>query len=944
MPLCTNFNNIAVSYQGKDYTFNDLSAIAAKVAEVISGSTQKGDKVVVQLPKSHLYVAVLMGIASAGRVFVPVADNVPFARVREIVEDCKATYVVDERNVADITFAWQDGEHQHLGSEAPLNDWGYTRPYLAVTPNRPLYCIYTSGSTGKPKGVEVYRRGVGNLVVHQSKAFEADEDSRFLWLLSNSFDGHLSDLFVANYVGATLVIPDESPTEVYSRFFETIEKYRISHVDAPPALLKLLVGKEVPACLKTIVVGGEALDAAAARYFADRVRLVSVYGPTEATICTSLCVVDKDWTRPLIGKPFENVFYKVVNGELWIGANEKEPDEFRGTLGKPPTYEEMMALRPASQLAAGYVNNPALTAARFVEAEGKRWYLTGDAVKETEEGDYEFLGRIDRQMKYHGQLVAPEEVEAVYGKKADTCLRLLRDRLVLFVEAESEELFNEVVSTPVDVLAPYMVPAQFVRVYPFPRTASGKVDEKQLVLPRQETADAVYADETERKIAELFAEVTELDYLPSPYTSFLDIGSSLGAVALICRLSECLGFSVNPDDFLRNPTPRGLANLCKKPSGVSSRDILESVRPMFVKDKLDKNPCLLRKNVVDVDLDHATVLVTGANGFLGRRVLVDFLNRHPEAVAYALVRNARTLFDLPDDLKVRVFPLVGDITDPLLGIRTRKTYDDISKIVDLVVHCAGEVNMLKSYEELKGANVVGTANVISFCHSGKKKPLHFASTLSVFVSTSKNVGVLKEDDDLSDEVTVHGGYGASKFAAELLVQHSGLPVAIYRYGLLTADTRDGSKAPKDFLTLFAKGAEKSGVLPLDPDGELAVDITPVDYAAARTVDVIESGATGSFHVSSQFSLLYNRGIVEGLVHEGRVKVYAKSNAEWFNDPSVDTSCKLALSRLSGGKLPLSMDLFQATNAVFDRKQLEQVCSAKTAISNEYLASLGFPQA
>ncbi|MBI3724485.1 AMP-binding protein [bacterium] len=185
---------------------------------------------------------------------------------------------------------------------------------VELSPESPAYLIYTSGTTGVPKGVLVPHRGLHPLLAAQVDAFRLSSGSRALFFLSTAFDASISDIGTALLAGATLVIEPADALRS-TGIVETIARREITHADLPPALLRVIDPEHLPRTLETVVVGGEASPPETLRRFARHVRVVSVYGPTEATICSSLCAVDEEsWSRPLLGRPLPGVVFRVLTG------------------------------------------------------------------------------------------------------------------------------------------------------------------------------------------------------------------------------------------------------------------------------------------------------------------------------------------------------------------------------------------------------------------------------------------------------------------------------------------------------------------------------------------------------------------------------------------------------------------------------------------------------
>ncbi len=354
------------------------------------------------------------------------------------------------------------------------------------------YVIATSGSSGAPKLVMVGHRGVAALWQAQIAAFALAPGARSLWLHAPRFDASLSDWGTALASGATLVLPRPDALAAPARLRDELVQRAISYVDLPPALLAHLPPEDPPPALRTVVLGGEPCPIEPLRALARRVRVVVVYGPTEATVCSSLVVVDPDrWARPLIGDPLPGVRYRVVDGELWIGG---------------------------ACLALGYAGDPAATARQFVVEDGARWYRTGDRV-EPGDGGLAFAGRIDRQRKLAGVRIELDEIEAVLrrapgAREAAATVRVIgasgRPRLVAFVDGAALE--------PAPLRAwlareapAWMQPARIV-VGALPRTATGKVDHAALLRCALPAVPAVprSGDPAEARLAALWCQALDL--------------------------------------------------------------------------------------------------------------------------------------------------------------------------------------------------------------------------------------------------------------------------------------------------------------------------------------------------------------------------------------------------------------------------------------------------
>jgi thioester reductase-like protein len=330
------------------------------------------------------------------------------------------------------------------------------------------------------------------------------------------------------------------------------------------------------------------------------------------------------------------------------------------------------------------------------------------------------------------------------------------------------------------------------------------------------------------------------------------------------------------------------------------------------------------------------LFLTGATGFLGARLL-DELLRRTEAEIVCLTRapdesTARGRLEaalqhhgkaLSTAQARRVVPVCGDVGRPFFGL-PRAEWDRLADRVDAVYHCAARVNMVLPYAELRTDNVLGTREVLRLLATGRRKALHYASTLSVFVATDRNSGLLEETDGLDQTEYVYGGYAQSKWAAEHLLRSAGGagPVAYYRLGLIAGDSRTGRCSPTDFLALFCRGLAALGGVP-EGAGDLRLDVTPVDFAAAALAHLSLHAAEGgpsTFHIANPRSLTL-RELVAALRSFG-LPLATIPAGEWLRKPAGadESAAYLALCRrLPGGgafERQRTMDLFQATGVAF----------------------------
>lgn len=921
-------DNIAVTEDShRCATYAQLWDRASRVAEYLRRNAASQPFIGLQMPKSISYIIGLLGVWMADKAFIPIGNDLPTARQRHIIEDANLSTVLDETLI------------EHTMACPAIT---YTAKDIS---DSAAYMIYSSGTTGNPKGILVGHAGLCNLASCQRAMFQVDEHSRFLFFLSINFDASISDILVTLTSAATLVIETMPQEEIAFNLFDIISSHYITHTDIPPSLLRLKNPTDCPPCLQTIVIGGEAANIETVRQWSDKVRLINVYGPTEATVCTSMCLCTSAWDRPLLGDVLDNTSYNIHSngnmnadeGELWISG-----------IG----------------LAIGYYHNEELIKQKFPVINGTRYYRTSDYVRRSENGEIEFLYRIDRQIKYHGQLIEPEEIESVLRtsglvKYTSVIKRSISSSnnkkvLVAFTEtidmAPSTHICEQQLRLHCQQHLPkWMIPSFFVFMDKFPLGVTGKPDMNTLysypLHIKESTHNIRYANRTEELIAVTMAEILKLPAIAPDDDFYLLGGDSLDTLLLLGRLQRYNIF-ISANALHQNATPRRLSSsLCHKQQMV-----------------LHSND--LRKEWQYTAHHHPTItgqsggkiFITGATGFLGIHLLAAILDNDNNTSVICLVRASspqkgmERIADCCRQYKIllnntqRIEVVCGDMALSMFGLGETE-YLRVCNEVSRVFHCAATVNMLASYDELKENNVTGTRNIIDFCLTGNRKRLHYASTLSVFVSTDRNTGVAYENDTLESPTNIYGGYGQTKFVAEKMVLS--IPadlcdVQVFRFGLLCGDTRHGISSPKDFIGMFIRGAKAVGQLPYDETSRLAVDITPIDIAVSIFAEIAEKGGNGVYHIASENPLMYDTLcqllMIEDIINSVTEYNYWKQQIDNRVNNADVYALTMGLCRMD----PLLfdrmryMDLFQTTGIRFDMTNTHAITDTRCTQNDELI--------
>ncbi|MGN7996791.1 non-ribosomal peptide synthase/polyketide synthase, partial [Chitinophaga sp. 22308] len=502
-------------------------------------------------------IIAVMGILKAGGAFVPVDPEYPAERVQYMLSDTGATLLISNRATIQRLQVKQQPDVILLDDEQHIIDaYPVTQPATCPSPDQLAYVIYTSGSTGRPKGVMVEHRGVYNLVQSQRDALHLRPGMRSLQFASFSFDAACYEIFNTLTSGGTLVLPEEEDLLSVARFASLLERQHVELVTLPPSYQRVV--KDVLGPVKTVVSAGEALRVEDARHMMKKgVRVVNAYGPTENTVCSTLT---GDPVRPdntvVIGRPVANVQVYILNA--WGGLC---PVGVKG---------EICVSGPG--LARGYLHRPDLTAASFVTTpSGYRIYKTGDVGRWLPDGNIEYLGRADEQVKVRGYRIELEEIENVIEEHSEVSQAVVlvqptdqHDKMLTGYIVRQGSIDQEGLLSWLRTRLPqYMVPAMLTFLDELPLTPSGKIDKKALLrldLGIARTKEYVApAGETEQTLVTMWEALLNVQRI-GVHDNFFEIGGhSLLAMRVLAAVQETYGVTLPVSTFFQLPTISALA-------------------------------------------------------------------------------------------------------------------------------------------------------------------------------------------------------------------------------------------------------------------------------------------------------------------------------------------------------------------------------------------------
>ncbi|HKR12409.1 MAG TPA: amino acid adenylation domain-containing protein [Pyrinomonadaceae bacterium] len=504
------------------------------------------------VPRSTAMLACVLGVLKAGGAYVPLDPAYPEERLAFMIEDSGAELVLDE---------------QFLKTEAAAIDAASDAdPAPSATVDNLAYVIYTSGSTGTPKGVMVQHGSLANYIRAANRAYEIVPQDRVLQFLPFSFDGSVEEIFISVTAGATLVLRDGEVPKAPAEFLQECVEKKITVLDLPTSYWHEVVSSDWNAAsdLRLVIVGGDKALAERVeqwgRNVGPRIRLVNTYGPTEATIVATMSILDGATTGVPIGKPVANTQAHVLDqrfepvavgarGELYLGG---------------------------ANVSRGYLGDPGLTARKFIpdpfsHVPGARLYRTGDSARRRHDGQIEFLGRVDQQVKIRGHRIEPAEIEAALlrheaVREAAVISNDLTGggrRLAAYISLHPRHLClkAETISSFLAGCVPkYMIPSSFTLVDALPRLPSGKIDRSALPQPDLGETDGYVAPRNtiERTVCDLWSEVLKLDRV-GVYDNFFGLGGDSILSIQVSARARLAGLKISPSQIFQHPTPAELA-------------------------------------------------------------------------------------------------------------------------------------------------------------------------------------------------------------------------------------------------------------------------------------------------------------------------------------------------------------------------------------------------
>jgi len=567
---------LAIIANDRSLTYAEVDQLSNQLArQLLDQGVKTNELVAVVMQKGWEQIVAVLGILKSGAAYLPVDASMPAERLHYLLEFGEARIAVTQV-CQDAAIDWPDETIRLRISDDELGAIPDGPVESPATLDDIAYVIFTSGSTGQPKGVVIDHRGAVNTCNDINQRFSVTAKDRVLALSSLSFDLSVYDIFGILAAGGAVVMPDAAGMRDPAHWGSIVAKHQVTLWNTVPALMDLLTDyaeqqmEPVLQSLRVVMMSGDWIPVKLPdriRAMGQDIKVISMGGATEASIWSIIYPINDvppDWTSIPYGKAMLNQSFHVLNTELapcpvWV------PGElYIGGIG----------------VAKGYWHDEQKTAASFIThpRTGERLYRTGDLGRFLPDGNIEFMGREDFQVKIQGFRVELGDIEAALEAHRDIRNTVVvahgpdrgSKRLIAYVVAEHDPAPtpDEMKAWLGNKLPAYMVPSAFVMLEKLPLTTNGKVDRRELPEPpamdtgeQTTSAPAQQAAAPDADIARLAAEVLGADAL-DPAANLLQLGAtSIEMIRIANALDQHLGFRPRMDEFYRDPSINGLTTL-----------------------------------------------------------------------------------------------------------------------------------------------------------------------------------------------------------------------------------------------------------------------------------------------------------------------------------------------------------------------------------------------
>jgi len=866
-------NAIAVVFNDVSLTYKELNEKANKVANYLRKKGVGPDSIVgIMIERSLEMIVGVIGIIKSGGAYLPIDTEYPDKRIASILEDSGTKIILSKGS--SVKASGSNILQLDILDESIEKESGENLSILNTEDNL-LYIIYTSGSTGKPKGVMLEHKNLVNLLNYEFYGTGISFKNKVLQFTTICFDVSFQEIFSTLISGGELHLIKADLRNNIVNLFKYIEENEIKVLFLPTALVKVIFNEEeyvkvLPTVVKHIITAGEQL------IINDRVKefineaeicIHNHYGPSETHVVTTYTMAPGECIPyiPPIGKP-------IYNNQCYI-LDENKNIQPVGLIGELYIAGESVG--------RGYLNNHELTKEKFMEnpfIPNTRMYKTGDLARWMPDGNIDFLGRKDYQVKLRGFRIELPEIE---GKLINH--PLIKEAVVVDLTDSNGSKYLCAYVVPISPinsdelkkylngeLPEYMIPAYFVQLSKLPVNSNGKVDRKE--LPASEinvhsTEEYVEPrNSIEEKLVKVWGNILGIEKIGINDNFFNIGGDSLKAIQMMSKL--IVEFDISNNDIFKYQTIATLAEkLTLKSNNLRAKiDRLKKLVKDANKDESEVekirsekiqwyNAANNRYNHLDLSekIKYTNIFLTGSTGYLGIHLLEQLLintdcniylpirKKDGIGATERLRKKLEFYFDdsFYEDNVGRMFVLECDITQKNLGL-SQKIYNELSENIDCIINSAANVKHYGISSEFYDINVELVKNLVEFAVVGRKKDLNHISTIGVGKGNEDYYkSIFFSEYDTDTIVTIDNQYIKSKQQAEKIVieaRNKGIRSNIFRCGNLSYNSKTGkfqqNISNNAFLT-FIKSFVEIGTIP-DIDRKL-FEMSFIDYVSKAVI-------------------------------------------------------------------------------------------------------------
>ncbi|RAL25793.1 amino acid adenylation domain-containing protein [Thermoflavimicrobium daqui] len=560
-------NKIAVVFKEEQLTYHELNNQSNRLARLLrKHGIKPDDRVGLLMERSLEMIVGMLAILKAGGAYVPIDPAYPTQRIEYMLSDSGAQIVISD-DVVMSQFKeteWNTAIEWLNVKQATCSDLDSSNLPHICTNSHLAYVIYTSGTTGQPKGVMMEHRQLLNLLQDQLLNTSIPFDRNVLQFNTISFDVSFQEIFSTLCSGGCLYVIDNQMKQNMRQLLQYMEEQAITVIFWPVSYLKAVFQwvDQLPGSIQHVITAGEqlVLSSSLQQYISQSdVYLHNHYGPSETHVVTTYTISSrtKKVEHPPIGKP-------IANTKIYL-LNKNQQLQPQGVVGE--------IYISGDSVSRGYLGKPELTAERFIPnpfIPGERMYRTGDLARYRSDGNIEFLGRIDHQVKVRGYRIEPSEIETIlldHAKVKDAVVCDWTDEqnevyLCAYIVEDASVSNTELKNDLAKKLPQYMLPSFIIKLDRIPLNSNGKVEHKQLPKPNTMHMQSEYVapiTNLEKQLVCIWQEVLGMDQISVTDDFFQMGGHSLKAISVISRINDILHKNVNLSVMFKHRTIRDLA-------------------------------------------------------------------------------------------------------------------------------------------------------------------------------------------------------------------------------------------------------------------------------------------------------------------------------------------------------------------------------------------------